>query len=152
MGTGDFMSQLNPNSIQVLKDVKCEESLAKVEAFDRFQFERNAYFVVDYKYSKPGKPVFNRIVGLKESAGKPRLGPASGGPSRKEQQAKQAAEKDAKKKLDPKDMFRSQTDLYSKFDEEGVPTHGADGEPLPKKRVKKLKGEWDTQKKLFESK
>lgn len=47
-------------------------------------------------------------------------------------------------------MFRSQTDLYSAFDDAGVPTADKDGEPLSKSAVKKLKREWDKQKKLFE--
>ena len=34
---------------------------------DRFQFERHGYFVADQKDCKPGKPVFNRTVGLKDS-------------------------------------------------------------------------------------
>ena len=41
-----------------MKDVKAE---------DRFQFERHGYFVADKTDSKPGKPVFNRTVGLKDS-------------------------------------------------------------------------------------
>lgn len=86
---------------------------------------------------------------LKESAHKPDQSDKAQARSRKDEQAKQAAAKDALKSLDPRDMFKGQTDLYSKFDEEGVPTHGADGEPLPKSRMKKLKTEWDKQKKLF---
>ena len=54
-------------------------------------------------------------------------------------------------KIDPKDYFTSQTDLYSAFDEDGVPTHDKEGQPLSKSSSKKLKKEWTTQKKLFES-
>ena len=36
-------------------------------AESRFQFERHGYFVVDAIDSKPGKPIFNRAVGLKDS-------------------------------------------------------------------------------------
>merc|ERR1711879_357275 len=116
---------------------------------DRFRFERTGYFVVD-KYSPPGGPiVFNRTVGLKESARKPDAEINTQAAERKAVQAKQAAEKDAKKGLNPKDTFKGQTDLYSKFDDDGVPTHGADGEALRKSRIKKLKTEWDKQKKLF---
>merc|ERR1712226_1776125 len=101
---------------------------------------RNAYFVVD-KASEPGKQVFGRIVGLKESAHKPDKDVGAADRSRKDAQAKQLAEKEAKKKLDPRDMFRSQTDLFSKFDDDGVPTHDASGAELAKSRVKKLKQE-----------
>ncbi len=54
--------------------------------------------------------------------------------------------------LDPRDMFKSQTSLYSKFDEDGVPTHDAEGKELSKSGIKKLKKEWEKQKQLFESK
>ncbi len=53
--------------------------------------------------------------------------------------------------IDPKEMFKSQTDLYSKFDEDGVPTHDAAGVELSKSAYKKLKKDWEKQKKLFES-
>jgi len=142
-----FLKDVNPNSCVVCKEPKLEQSLANAKPMERFQFERNGYFVVD-KYSKD-TTVFNRIIGLKESGLKKDEG-ESAGRSRKDDQAKQAAEKEAKKKIDPKDMFRSQTDLYSKFDDDGVPTHDASGESLAKSKCKKLKQEWDKQKKLFE--
>lgn len=66
------------------------------------------------------------------------------------EQARQAAEKEARKNVPPEEMFRSQTDLYSAFDDSGVPTADKNGEPLSKSAVKKLKKEWDKQKKLFE--
>lgn len=53
--------------------------------------------------------------------------------------------------MDPVDMFKGQTDLYSQFDSDGVPTHDAAGEPLSKSGIKKLKKDWDKQKRLFES-
>merc|ERR1711920_562698 len=122
--------------------------MSAASPFDRFQFERSGFFVVD-KYSPAlGSLIFNRIVGLREGGAKPDKNALK--KSRKEEQAKQAAEKEARRKLDPKLMFRSQTDLYSKFDSFGIPTHGADGEALPKSRVKKLKLEWERQKKIFE--
>jgi glutaminyl-tRNA synthetase len=143
-----FLKDVNPNSLVVPKDPKLEASLASAKPFERFQFERNGYFCVD-KYSKD-KPVFNRIIGLVESGLKKAEG-ESAGRSRKDEQAKAAAEKEAKKKINPKEMFRSQTDLYSQFDDDGVPTHDANGEGLKKSRVNKLKAEWQKQKKLFES-
>lgn len=48
-------------------------------------------------------------------------------------------------------MFKSQTNLYSQFDEDGVPTHDEKGEKLSKSAIKKLKKDWDKQKLLFES-
>jgi len=63
----DFLSNLNPNSLQVLEHCKMESMLGGAKAGDRFQFERNGYFCADAKDSKPGAPVFNRIVTLKDT-------------------------------------------------------------------------------------
>jgi len=63
---GDFKSFLNPNSLEVLKGCKLEPGLAKSAAGQKFQFERQGYFSCDPD-SKPGAPVFNRIVALKDS-------------------------------------------------------------------------------------
>jgi glutaminyl-tRNA synthetase len=144
-----FMKELNPKSKVVIGDAKMEESLKSAKPFERFQFERNGYFVVDKETDKPGA-VWNSIVGLNVSGLAKEEDAKAAGRSRKEDQAKQAAEKEAKKKIDPRMMFKGQTDLYSQFDEDGVPTHDASGEALPKKRVKKLREEWEKQRKLFE--
>ena len=63
----DGSLNLNPNSITVIKDAKLEPELKDAEAYDRFQFVRNGFFCVDCKDSKPGAPIFNRIVSLKSS-------------------------------------------------------------------------------------
>jgi len=63
----DFMEHLNTNSLTVLDNCRIEPSLANAEAGSRFQFERNGYFFVDPKTSSPGKPVFNKIVGLRDT-------------------------------------------------------------------------------------
>jgi len=63
---GDFTSNLNPASLEVLTGCKLEPALAQVKAFDRFQFERLGYFCVDPDTS-PGWPVFNRTVALRDS-------------------------------------------------------------------------------------
>lgn len=53
----------------------------------------------------------------------------------------------------PEDMFKPPhcNDGYTQFDEEGIPTHDASGEKLSKSLVKKLKKDWEKQKKLYES-
>jgi glutaminyl-tRNA synthetase len=63
----DGSLNLNPNSLTVLPHCLVEPSLANAKAFDSFQFVRNGFFCVDYKDSKEGEPVFNRIVSLKSS-------------------------------------------------------------------------------------
>jgi glutaminyl-tRNA synthetase len=62
----DFISNLNPNSLEVVAAAKVEPSLANVSAGTRYQFERLGYFCVDPD-SKAGKPVFNRTVALKDT-------------------------------------------------------------------------------------
>lgn len=63
----DGTLNLNPNSLTVIDDCYVEPMLAEAKEYDSFQFVRNGFFCVDCKDSKPGKPVFNRIVSLKSS-------------------------------------------------------------------------------------
>lgn len=62
----DGSLNLNPNSLTV-KEAYLEPSLKDAAAYESFQFVRQGYFCVDYKDSRPGEPVFNRIVSLKSS-------------------------------------------------------------------------------------
>ncbi len=62
----DFINNLNPDSLQVVQAV-IEPTLAQALAEDRFQFEREGYFVADRYDHSVGKPVFNRILDLKDS-------------------------------------------------------------------------------------
>jgi len=65
----DFLEEINPDSLKVVT-AYVEPSLAKAKGDDRFQFERHGYFVADRKDHAEGKPVFNRITGMKDSWGK----------------------------------------------------------------------------------
>ena len=58
---------VNPTSVTVIDDCYVEPALAEAKAYDSFQFVRNGFFCADCKDSKPGAPVFNRIVSLKSS-------------------------------------------------------------------------------------
>jgi glutaminyl-tRNA synthetase len=62
----DPLDYLNPNSLEVIPHAKLEPSLANAAPSSRFQFERIGYFCVD-RDSKPGAPVFNRTVALKDT-------------------------------------------------------------------------------------
>jgi glutaminyl-tRNA synthetase len=62
----DFRTQLNPRSLETLTGAKVEPSLADAPPGSRFQFERIGYFAVDPD-SRPGAPVFNRTVTLKDT-------------------------------------------------------------------------------------
>jgi glutaminyl-tRNA synthetase len=63
----DGSLNLNPNSLTTLDNCFVEPSLKDAKAYESFQFVRQGFFTVDYKDSKPGEPVFNRIVSLKSS-------------------------------------------------------------------------------------
>jgi glutaminyl-tRNA synthetase len=63
----DFVQHLNPNSLETLTNCFVEQSLKNVQPDSRFQFERLGYFCADAKESTTEKPVFNRIVPLRDS-------------------------------------------------------------------------------------
>ncbi len=63
---GDYLKNLNPKSLETLPDARVEPSIANAAAGARFQFERQGYFCVDPD-SKPGAPVFNRTVTLRDT-------------------------------------------------------------------------------------
>ena len=65
-GDKDFMDCLNPASLETLTGCKVEAGLADAAAPARFQFLRLGYFCVDSRDSRPGRPVFNRAVSLKD--------------------------------------------------------------------------------------
>uniref|UniRef100_A0A452TLN0 Cysteine--tRNA ligase, cytoplasmic n=1 Tax=Ursus maritimus TaxID=29073 RepID=A0A452TLN0_URSMA len=59
------------------------------------------------------------------------------------------AAKLAKMKIPPSEMFLSESDKYSKFDENGLPTHDTEGKELSKGRAKKLRKLFEAQEKLY---
>ena len=67
-GAGDeFTGLLNPDSLKVIYPCYVETGLADAQPEGRYQFERLGYFCADRKDTLPGKPVFNRIVSLRDS-------------------------------------------------------------------------------------
>jgi glutaminyl-tRNA synthetase len=62
----EFAAHLNANSLEVLGEARLEPALAASNGMDAIQFERQGYFCRDAQ-SKPGRPVFNRTVGLRDS-------------------------------------------------------------------------------------
>lgn len=63
---GDFVDDLNPSSLTVLAGARLEPALDGAPPGIPVQFERQGYFAPDPD-SRPGRPVFNRIVGLRDS-------------------------------------------------------------------------------------
>jgi glutaminyl-tRNA synthetase len=155
--------ELNPESEIVYENGFVDPSvrdLVDVSKVDKWksnqalQFERQGYFVVDLdstyeSATGKGRLVFTRTVTLKEEVVKKK---ASNALSEREEEANKArklkqqadkAAKEARLKIDPKDLFRLADEYkgqYSKFDPEtGLPTHDAEGIELTKSAVKKLK-------------
>ncbi|MHB8094730.1 MAG: glutamine--tRNA ligase/YqeY domain fusion protein [Candidatus Aminicenantales bacterium] len=62
----DYLSNLNPKSLEVLLNCKLERVLGTSEPGSRWQFERLGYLCAHAKDSRPGRPVFNRTVTLRD--------------------------------------------------------------------------------------
>jgi glutaminyl-tRNA synthetase len=71
---GDFLKDINPNSLEVLADCKLEPALAGTPPGEVVQFERQGYFCIDAPdapgSARPNRLVFNRTVGLRDSYAK----------------------------------------------------------------------------------
>ena len=65
-GGRDYMASLNATSKRVVR-AWVEPSLGEAGRDERFQFERHGYFVTDRHDHAPGRPVFNKITGLKDT-------------------------------------------------------------------------------------
>jgi len=65
----NFVADLNPQSLEVLTGARIEPAIAQGNASEPMQFERQGYFVRD-KDSAPGRPVFNRTIGLRDTFAK----------------------------------------------------------------------------------
>jgi glutaminyl-tRNA synthetase len=66
-GENDFKKDINPNSLERLTSCMVEPSLLQATADQRYQFLRQGYFCLDAKDSTLELPVFNRVVGLRDS-------------------------------------------------------------------------------------
>lgn len=66
-GGADYKQFLNPSSTEALTDCRLEAGLAGADVETRFQFERLGYFRMDPQDSVPGRPVFNRVVTLRDA-------------------------------------------------------------------------------------
>ncbi len=63
----DYKSNLNPNSLEIIKPCKLEPSLKDAKPGSRYQFERSGYFCVDPVDFSGKKVIFNRIVSLRDT-------------------------------------------------------------------------------------
>ena len=69
----DFAADLNPNSLEVLTGCRLEPAIAAANSGEAVQFERQGYFCRDPD-SAPGRLVFNRTVGLRDTWAKVQAG------------------------------------------------------------------------------
>src|SRR5215472_16254340 len=75
---GDFAVQIDPNSIEVLPAARLEPALAALKTGEAVQFERHGYFCLDPE-AAPGRLIFNRTVGLRDSWAKVEAKATTGG-------------------------------------------------------------------------
>jgi glutaminyl-tRNA synthetase len=149
--------ELNPESEILYPNTLIDPSIREVvdgrnvdvwQSNVALQFERLGYFVVDYDTTydpetNQGKIVFNRTVSLKEEVFKKKLSvdeEAKIDARRLKAKADKEA-KDVRMRIDPKDFFKEADEFkgkYSKFSDDGIPTHDADGAELTKSAIKKL--------------
>ena len=80
---GSFLDSLNPDSLEVIPRAMLEPSLAEAAPGYRCQFMRLGYFCVDARDSRPGAPVFNRTVTLRDPWAKIQKAQASSGAGQK---------------------------------------------------------------------
>ncbi len=117
-GEGDFLQHLNPDSLQTPKGARVEPALSLAKAGERFQFLRLGYFFVDPKDSKPNAPVFNRVIGLKDTWTKPAAKPEERRPEKKPE----ASTAPKKARSEQRDKIRSETpalaERYARYQKE----------------------------------
>jgi glutaminyl-tRNA synthetase len=69
---GDLLADFNPHSLEVLEECRVEPALADAALAEAVQFERQGYFCLDPD-TRPGRLVFNRTIGLRDSWAKAQL-------------------------------------------------------------------------------
>jgi len=105
----------------------------------------------DHDYYTSAVKLVNRESLLREKEAK-KVAEAAKAAEKERKKAEKAAilaERDAERKIKPCEMFLSETDKYSKFDDKGIPTHDAEGKELSKGQIKKLQKLQQNQEKKY---
>jgi glutaminyl-tRNA synthetase len=110
-----FRDVLNPYSKEILTEARIEPSMAQDSAGMRYQFERLGYFVSDIVDTQPDRPVYNRIIELRDAwaakrdaAPEPTARPATTTPARKFAPAVSTGEPESRRsKNDSRDAARA---------------------------------------------
>ena len=126
-GGGDFVAQIDANSLEVIHGAKLEASLAHAELGSRWQLERVGYFVIDQD-ATPGQLVLNRIVTLRDTyEAKPE--PAEAKPTEKQINAKAKTRPKSKSPLEYRTEARARDpELAAAYDQAStlVPAESAE--------------------------
>jgi glutaminyl-tRNA synthetase len=139
---GGFESVLNPESLEVLTDSRLEPAAADPALGERLQFERQGYFFRDPVDSEPDRPVFNRIVPLRDSwaleAQKPAAAPAPPPPA--EPKAPKVKEEKAPEPLsaEEQELLEQMRPAVQPLVETVIATHVAEVESYRKGQTGKL--------------
>lgn len=150
-----WQDEINPESETVYPEAFIDPSAAEVidaSKIDKWhsnvalQFERFGYFVADYETTFDGTKgdiVFNRTVSLKEELGKKVVSAEeqAAAEARRNKTKQALLEKEERMQIPPEKFFQDASefkDLYSQFDDTGLPSHDKDGQPLSKSMKKKL--------------
>jgi glutaminyl-tRNA synthetase len=124
----DFLSVLNPDSLVVARGARVEPALAQAEPGSRWQLLRQGYFFADPIDSRPGAPVFNRTITLKDTWGAraaPRPEERRTRARKDDGAAPRKAADEARAELHAADPERAQR--FARYQGElGLPAHEAD--------------------------
>jgi glutaminyl-tRNA synthetase len=104
------IEDLNPDSLKIIKNALIEPAVITEKPDERFQFEREGYFYADPVDYTDAKPVFNKIVGLKDSWGKKK--------KEKQPRAKKAEEKKVQIDGEVAPMTPEQEQLFERYTKE----------------------------------
>merc|ERR1711874_287160 len=133
-------------------NVRDEARLAKaktiLEQCDKIRDDTLPNLGVRLEYREDGPAVIklvDRDVLMKEREEKKEMAEKK----RKEKEARKAAAAAASAPIDPKEMFRLQTDKYSEWDEDGFPTLDMEGKEISKGHIKKLQKMFQAQVKKY---
>lgn len=66
-GGKNFLDSLNPDSLNILSGCKAELNLQQATLEERYQFEREGYFILDSYYTRSDQLVFNQVIGLRDT-------------------------------------------------------------------------------------
>lgn len=132
----DFRSSVR----KIARDVKATEILQLCDSLRDDILPNLGVRLEDRETGPSAVKLVDKNVLLKERETKRALEDAKAAEKEAKRIQTEAAQalKDAQKKINPVDMFKSETDKYSAFDDKGMPTHDVEGKELSKGQLKKL--------------